>query len=49
MIDTKMELEWFLMGIAITGGRDKFIERQEQFDETVGEIENTEDTLNLRL
>lgn len=49
MINTDKELEWFIMGIAIAGGRDKFKEEDKTFSETVGTLENNNVTLSVKL
>lgn len=49
MIDTRSELEWFLIGIAIAGGRDKFKEEDKIFDETTNNVENNSETLSVKL
>ena len=53
MINTRSEWEWFIMGVLIAGGKDKFTTKSTQFDEdtniTVDTSGSTSETLNINL
>lgn len=50
MIESKSELEWFIWGVAIAGGKQKFKEMDNVFnDEDNVEDDSTEEVANIKL